>query len=128
MRIPRRSRLSVQWEWQKYTRPSPLLSKDEELKDIGHSMSIGNLILDANSVAVSYLIRYGSLLQNATDIIAKCDSYYKLWQIYYKMRQLLHNATNSLQNATVHKLISKYCKSKFWFDLTNYKVFLEKMN
>ena len=73
----------------------------EEVKDIGNSMSIGNLILGVNSVTVSYLIRYDSLLQNVTDIIAKCDSYfitkcnsyYKLQRFCYKMRQLLQNAT-----------------------------------
>ena len=32
------------------------------LRDIGHSMSIGNLILDAKSVTVSYLIHYDGLL------------------------------------------------------------------
>ena len=50
-------------EWQKYTFPSPLLSKDEGLKDIGRSMSIGNLILGVNSVTASYLIRKLSDLQ-----------------------------------------------------------------
>ena len=47
--------------------PPPPLPKDEGLKDIGHSMSIGNLILGADSVTVSYLthlICYDSLLQN----------------------------------------------------------------
>ena len=62
-------------------------------------MSIGNLILGVNSVTVSYLIRYGSLLQNKTDIITKCDSlitkcdsFCKLQQLYYKMPKLLQNA------------------------------------
>ena len=36
-------------------------------------MSIRNLILNINSVTVSYLIHYDSLLQNAIDIITKCD-------------------------------------------------------
>ena len=74
-------------------------------------MSIGNLICGVNSVTVSYLIRYNSLLQtatqnataillqNATEVyykscqvfffITKCDSYYKLRQLYYKIQQLL---------------------------------------
>ena len=39
-------------------------------------MSITNLILAVNSVTVSYLIHCDSLLQNATDIITKCDSYF----------------------------------------------------
>ena len=37
--------------------PSFPLSKDEVLNDIGHILSIGNLILGANSVKVSYLIQ-----------------------------------------------------------------------
>ena len=74
--IPTRSGVYVQGEWQKYTHPSPPFSKNEELKDIGHSMSIGNLTLGVSSVTVSYLIRYDSLLQNAADIITKCDSYF----------------------------------------------------
>ena len=56
----------------KFSRPSPLLSKDEGLNDIKHSMSIGNLTLGV-MVTVSCLIRYDSLLQNATDIITKYD-------------------------------------------------------
>ena len=69
-------------------------------------------------LTVSYLIRYNSLLQNAIDIITKCDSYfiikcdrivlqdtsgffyYKIRQFYYKMRHLLQIATILLQNAT----------------------------
>ena len=53
----------------KYTRPSPSHSKDERLKDIGHSMSIGNLILNVCSATVSHLIHYDSLLQNVTDLL-----------------------------------------------------------
>ena len=63
----------VQGKWQKYTPSSSVLSKDEGLKDIGHRMSIRSLIL---GVTVWYLIRYDSVLQNATDIITKCDSYF----------------------------------------------------
>ena len=63
-------------------------------------MSIGNLILGVNSVAVSYLIHYDSLLPNATDIITNVTAillqnateiYYKMCQIfYYKMRQFYY--------------------------------------
>ena len=61
-------------------------------------MSIGNLILGVHSVTVSYLIRYASLLQNATDIITKCDSYF----ITKCDKTLLQNASDLLlQNATV---------------------------
>ena len=74
----------------------PPLSKDEELKDIRHSMSIVNLVLGVNSVTVSYLIRYDSLLQNAINIITKCNSCF----ITKCDRSLLQNASGfSLQNA-----------------------------
>ena len=77
------------------------LSKNEGLKDIGHNMSIGNLILGVNSVTVSYLIRYNSLLQNATYIIAKYNSYF----IIKYDRSLLQNVSgSSLQNASYYKL------------------------
>ena len=55
-------------------------------------MNIGKLILGVNSVTVSYLIRYSSLLQNATDIITKNDSYF----ITKCNRSLLQNATDFL--------------------------------
>ena len=81
------------------------------LKNIGYSMSIKNLILGVSSVTVSCLIRYDSLLQNVTDVITKCDSYFitkrdrSLLQnasgFYYKMRQLLKNTTILLQNTIV---------------------------
>ena len=61
-------------------------------------MSIENLILGVNSVTVSYLIHYDSLLQNATNFTNFI--FYTtaiLWQnateVYYKMQQLLQNAT-----------------------------------
>ena len=85
----------------KYTTPSPPLSKDKGLRDTGHSMSIGNLVLGVNSVTVLCLIHYDSLLQNVTKVyykmrqvfITKCGSYYKMRQFYYKMRQFLQIAT-----------------------------------
>ena len=85
-------------ESDKNTPPSPLLSKDEGLRDIGHNMSIRNLILVASSVTVSYLIHHDSLLQNATDIITKSDSYL----ITKCGRSLLQNASGFLlQIATI---------------------------
>ena len=80
------------------------LSNGERFRDIQHSIST------VLAPWVSYLIHYGTLLQNATDIITKCDSYfitkygkkvyYKMHQVfYYKMRQLLQIATILLQNA-----------------------------
>ena len=60
-------------------------------------MSIRNLVFGVNSVTVSYMIRYNSLLQIMTDIITKCDSYF----ITKCDRSWLQNATFLLQNATV---------------------------
>ena len=95
-------------------------SKDELIQSTGHSMSIGNLII-FYSVMVSYLIRYNSLLQDATVIITKFDKYfitllqnstgvyykmrqvlyYKMRQFYCKMQRLLQIVTTLLQNMTV---------------------------
>ena len=68
-------------------------------------MNIGNLILGVNSVTVSHLIHYDSLLRNATDIITKCDSYF-ITKCDRNLLQnasgfLLLNATVLLQNATI---------------------------
>ena len=47
------------------TKITPLYPPPSEgLKDIGHIMTIGNLILGVNSVTVSYLVHYNSSLQN----------------------------------------------------------------
>ena len=97
-KIPSHSWVCIHEEWQKYTPPSPSLSKDEGLKNTGHSMSIRNLIFGVNSITVSYLIRYDSLLQNATDVIRKCNSYF----ITKWTRSLLQNMTGFLlQNVIV---------------------------
>ena len=86
-------------------KPVPLTprSKDERLNDIGHSMSIGNLVLVVSSV--SYLIHYDSLLQNATDIFTKCDNYFiTKWDWILSQNTsgfLLQNAIVLLQNARV---------------------------
>ena len=87
--------------------PSPPLSKDEGLKDIGQIMNIGNLILGVNSVMVSYLICYDCLLQNATDVITKmqqtfitkCDRYCKLAKI------LLQNETFNTKCNIYYKIL-----------------------
>ena len=68
-------------------------------------MSIGNLIFDVTRVAVSYLICYGSLLHNVTDIITKCDRKF-ITKCDRSLLQnvsgfLLQNATILLQNVTV---------------------------
>ena len=82
----------------KYTPPSPPLSQHKGLRDIGHSMSIRNLILGVNSVTVSYIIDYDNLLQNATGIITKFNSYF----IIKCDKSLLQNVSGFLlQNATV---------------------------
>ena len=111
-KIPSCSRVCLQGEWQKYTPPYLPLSKDEGLKNIGHSMSIRSLIFGVNSVTVSYLIRYDSLLQNAKlfyyemrqkfitkcvkffitkchSFITKCNSYYKMRRFYYKSETVI---------------------------------------
>ena len=87
-KILTRSGVCVQGDWQKYTPPSPPLSKDEALKNIGHSMSTRNLIFGVNSVTISYLIRYDSLLQSVTEVYYKMRQvfYYKIQRFYHKMR------------------------------------------
>ena len=93
--------------------------KDKELRVIVFKIRLdttGNVIWESIVVAVSHLVYYNTLLQNATDFITKwgsyfitkcvnffitkCDgfitkskSYYKTQQFYCKMRQLLQNAT-----------------------------------
>ena len=115
-KIPSRFGAYFNGEWQKYTPLCPTLSKHEGLKGIGHSTSIRNLTFGVNSVTVSYLISYDSLLQNAKDIIKKCDSYFitkcdsyhKLWRFYYKMRQLLQNATFITNCDSTHIILPNY--------------------
>ena len=105
VKIPSRSGVCVQGEWQKYSPPSHPFSKAEGLKNIGHSMSISNLIFSFNSVKVSDLIRYDSLLQNSAHFITKCDSYFITKRDRSLLQNvsgfLLKNATVLLQNATV---------------------------
>ena len=112
-KIPSRSGVCVQGEWQKYTPPSPPLSKDEGLKNIGHSMSIRNLIFGVNSVTVSYLIRYDSLLQNTIDVITKCDNFITKCDRYYKMQRLL-------KIATVHTLYKSLLFLNWWCKLKSF--------
>ena len=83
-------------------------------------MIIRNLIFGVNSVTVSDLIRYDSLLQNATATLLQnaTEVYYKMRQVFYykmrqfycKMRQLLQNATILLQNPTVITKCDVYYK------------------
>ena len=97
-------------------------------------MNNGNLILGANSVTVSYLICYDSLLQNTTDIIRNATAillqnatefYYKMRQVFhYKMRQLYYQmrnlqiGTNLFQNATI------VTKRDVYYKLRRYTMFL----
>ena len=61
-------------------------------------MGIDHLIWGINGVTVPNLIHYDSLLQHATDIITKCDSYF----VTKYDRSLLQNASGFLlQNATI---------------------------
>ena len=60
--------------------PSPPLSKEEVLRNIGRNISIGNLILGVSSVSVSYLK-------------VRQVFYYKMRQFYYKVRRLLQIVT-----------------------------------
>ena len=86
----------------------------EGLQDIGHSMSIGNLILGVNSVTVSYLNRHDSLLQNAMDIITKCESYF----ITKCDKSLLQNASGCLlQSAIVLLQIAAVTKCDSYFKM-----------
>ena len=93
----------------------PLLSKDEKLRAIGHSMNIENLILSVSSVTVSHLIHYDCLKQWSKYYnkmrhlfyykmrqkfitkclkfcITKCDCFITKFDSYYKMRRLLQIA------------------------------------
>ena len=61
-----------------------------------------HFIICVNSVTVSYLIRYDSFLQNAADVITKCD-------VYYKMRQYFYLTTWKIQKRLLN------CKESFLF-------------
>ena len=84
--------------------PSPPLSKDEGLRDFGHSMSTGNLIWRVNSVTISYLIHHNSLLQNATLLLQMRQLF------YYKMRQkfITKCVRFLLQNTTVIRICDDF--------------------
>ena len=77
------------------------------------------------------MIHYDSLLQNATDIITKCNSYfirkcdateiyYKMRQVfYYKMRQFYYKMRQLLQNATAITKCKVYCKLRQYTEQFN---------
>ena len=78
-------------------------------------------------VAVSYLVYYNTLLQNAADIITKSDSYFitkcdksllrnTSCPLLQNMMVLLQNATILLQNETV------IAKSDFYYKMRWYRV------
>ena len=71
-------------------------------------MSISNLICGVNSVTVSDLIRYDSLLQNAADVITKCDSYF----ITKRDIGLLQSATVITKCDDFIKKCDSYCKMR----------------
>lgn len=75
-------------------------SKKEVLRVIGHNISMA---LDTNKSNFGnqkflrfHIVHYGTLLQNVTNIITKCDSYF----ITKCFKGLLQNATVLFQNAT----------------------------
>ena len=109
----------IQGDWQKYTCLSTPLSNEEGLKEIGHSMSIRNLIFCVNSVTASYLICYDSLLQNETDIITICNSCF----ITKCNRSLLQNASGFLsQNVTAITNCNNFIKKcNIYYNLQQYR-------
>ena len=69
-------------------------------------------------VTVSYLLRHDNLLQNATDVVTKCDSYFiAKCEFCYKMRDLLQSATFITKFVGTDCL---FCE----FDLENNEIFL----
>ena len=90
----------VPWEWQKYTPPYPLLSKDEGLSNIGHSISIGNVILSVDSVIFDSLWQFITkcvrfFITRYDSCITKCNRYYKLRWLYYKIFTFITFITHS---------------------------------
>ena len=83
-------------------------------------MNIRNLIFGVNSVTVSDLICYDSLLQNATDVITKCDSYFTT----KRDRSLLKNASGFLlQNATAFTKCDDFItKCDVYYKLQQYRL------
>ena len=82
-------------------------------------------IVGVDSVTLSYLAYYGSLSQNATDIITKCDGLF----ITKCNRNLLQNATVLLENA---QLITKWdnfiIKCDAYYELRQYTHLLIHLN
>ena len=83
--------------------PTPLDPALKRWRNKGHR-NIGNLFLGVNSVTVSYLIHYNSLLK-------KCDRY------YYKMRQLFY-----------HKMQQKFIPKCLRFFITKCNNSITKCN
>ena len=77
-------------------------------------MSIRNLIFGVNSVTVSYLIRYDSLLQNATAILLQnaTEVYYKMRQVfYYKIRHFCYKMRQLGIGLELHDRVKTTCKT-----------------
>ena len=80
---------------------------------------------ESTVLTVSYLIHYDTLLQNATDIITRCYSYFitkcDKCLLQNAPGVLLQNATVSLQNATaVTKCVSFITKCDNYYKMCRY--------
>ena len=107
-KIPSRSGVCIQGEWQKYTPPSPPLCKDERLRGMNtEQIQFWDSVVLRFHIWFIMTVSYDMqqiLWQNATAILLQnaTEVYYRMCQgFYYKMRELLENATILLQNATV---------------------------
>ena len=102
-------------------------SKDEELKVNRFKMG---MVLDTRwswesiVIMVSYSVHYDTLVQNATDIITKCESYF----ITKCDKSLLQNASPFLlQNTTLLQnamFITKCVSTSCWFSFLNPHIIL----
>ena len=79
-------------------------SKTKGLRDFGHSMSTSAI------ATILYLIHNNTLLQNVTEFIAKCNSYFITKSCITKVLQNMSGF--SLQNATIITKCDVYHKMR----------------